>query len=81
MSQFQCINGKWTCETAPCQGLCEKGRIPLVVAQEAYKEYSAQGLSSQTLERLNERGGFAADELAILLYERIKRMEAQPRKS
>jgi hypothetical protein len=75
MSVFSCVNGKWTCPTAPCQGLSEKGRIPLALAQEAYKEYAAQGLSSQTLERLNERGGFGADELAILLFQRIKRLE------
>ena len=79
MSEFRCVNGRWTCETAPCQGLGEKGRIPLVLAEEAYKEYAAQGLSSQTLECLNERGGFSADEIAMLLYQRIKRLEKQSR--
>lgn len=48
--------------------------MPLVVAEEAHKEYAAQGYS-QSLARLNERGGFGAAELAILLYQRIKRLE------
>lgn len=70
-----CYNGKWDCETVPCQGLSEKGLIPKHLAEEAYKEYSAQGHSSQSFERLHQRGGFAVDELAQLLYERIKRLE------
>ncbi len=51
-----------------------EGEVPLVVAEEAHKEYAAQGYS-QSLARLNERGGFGAAELAILLYQRIKRLE------
>lgn len=51
-------------------------RVPLIVAQEAWKEYDAQGHGSQSMERLNERGGFSWPELALLLYERIRRLEA-----
>jgi hypothetical protein len=49
--------------------------VPLAVAEEAYKEYSAQFGASQSLARLGERGGFGSSELAILLFERIKRLE------
>jgi hypothetical protein len=69
-----CLNGKWQCPTAPCQGLSEKGRIPLALAEEAYKEYLLSYGACQTFERLNERGGFGADELAILLFRRIHRL-------
>jgi hypothetical protein len=48
----------------------------MLVAAEAYKEYAAQYGTGQSLARLNERGGFGWSELAILLYERIKRLEA-----
>lgn len=75
------VNGVWRDErfnvpvvTAPIQTAREK-EVPWDVAAEAYKEYSAQHGSEQTLERLCERGGFGASELAILLYERIKRLE------
>ncbi len=49
--------------------------IPLEIAQEAYKEYSAQYGTQQSLERLAERGGFGVAEIAMLLYDRIKGME------
>lgn len=62
-------------QTAPIQTLNEKD-VPWDVAAEAYKEYAAQYGTSQSLERLCERGGFSASELAILLFERIKRIEA-----
>lgn len=50
--------------------------VPREVAEEAYKEYAAQFGTSQSLDRLNERGGFGVSEIAILLFERIKRLEA-----
>lgn len=82
-------NGQWTdgagrpIETAPLQNYALYARsahsgtrpgIPLEVAQEAYKEYASQYGTSQSLQRLNERGGFDATELAILLFERIQRL-------
>jgi len=80
MMHFYRTNGVWNAgdpkkpiPTAPIQNHCTE--VPLVVAEEAYKEYAVQFGSSQSLKRLNERGGFAASELAILLYERIKRLE------
>lgn len=51
-------------------------RIPRVIAEEAYKEYAAQGHGSQSFDRLHERGGFSTAELAILLFDRIKRIES-----
>ena len=59
-------------ESAPIQ---RNESVPLFVAAEAYKEYSAQYGTSQSLARLNERGGFGAAELCILLCERIERIE------
>jgi hypothetical protein len=50
-------------------------RIPRIIAEEAYKEYAAQNGTSQSFERLCQRGGFCPSELAILLFERIKRLE------
>jgi hypothetical protein len=76
--EFHCHNEKWNCPTAPLQLCPEDKQVPLVVAEEAYKEYAAQFGTSQTLARLNERGGFSATELAILLYQRIKRIERSP---
>lgn len=49
--------------------------VPMEVAEEAWKEYAAQGHGDQSLERINQRNGFGASELAILLYHRIKRLE------
>jgi len=54
--------------------------VPWPVAEEAYTEYAAQYGSLQTLERLAERGGFGASEIATLLYERVLRLEAQLQK-
>jgi hypothetical protein len=80
------LNGTWVdgggspVTTAPVQkiaGNTGNGRIPFAVAEEAYKEYSAVYGTSQTLERLNERGGFGAEELMILLYDRCKRLERE----
>jgi hypothetical protein len=72
-----CRNGKWTCETVPCQGLSEQGRTPKFLAEEAYKEYAAEFGDRQTLGRLIERGGFGADEIALLLFFRIQRLRAK----
>jgi hypothetical protein len=76
MTDFICFNGKWTCPTAPCQGQSERGRIPLILAEEAYEEYAARYGTRQSLKRLNERGGFGIDELAILLFQRIERIKS-----
>lgn len=76
------INGVWKDErfniemkVAPIQTHSEK-TVPWDVSAEAWKEYAAQGHGDQSHERLCERGGFGAAELAIFLYERIKRIEA-----
>ena len=55
--------------------------IPWPVAEEAYTEYAAQYGKQQTLERLAERGGFGMSEMAILLYERILRLEAESKQA
>jgi hypothetical protein len=81
--QYYLINGVWKdglfnveLKTAPIQTHMEKD-VPWDVSREAWKEYAAQGHGNQSHERLCERGGFAASELAILLYERIQRLEKQ----
>ncbi len=45
------------------------------LVEEAYKEYCQMFGKNQTLERLQERGGFDIVELATFLYMRIKRLE------
>lgn len=62
-------------ECAPIQHERATRVVPLDISREAYKEYAAQYGTSQSLERLHERGGFGAVELAVLLYERILRLE------
>lgn len=47
------------------------------IAREAYLEYSQQW-PGQTFERLHERGGFAWDEMAMLLYLRCQRLQGKP---
>ncbi len=54
--------------------------IPEAWGAEAYKEYAAQFGTSQSLERLCERGGFCWGELAMLLYQRIQRIESARQK-
>lgn len=49
-----------------------------VVAREAWKEYNEQHMSDQSFERIQERGGFAENELMVFLYCRIKRLEGDP---
>lgn len=41
--------------------------IPWEHAEEAYKEYSLQYGTSQSLQRLAERGGFGASEIVMFL--------------
>lgn len=73
-------NGVWQSgngvplKTAPIQTGTERS-VPWDVSAEAWKEYADQGHGSQSHERICERAGFGAAELAILLYERIKRLE------
>ena len=78
--QYYQVNGVWrdgrfnvALKTAPIQTHSEKD-VPWDVSAEAWKEYAAQGHGDQSHERLCERGGFGASELAILLYERIQRL-------
>ena len=81
MSDFYCVNGVWKngagreLDTFPIQKDLGESKVPLCVAEEAYKEYSARYGIGQTLQRLGERGGFGSSEIAILLYERCKRLE------
>jgi len=85
-SEWACVNGVWEgpdgkpVKTAPLQ-IHPRGNqcIPWEVASEGYREYVACYGQGQTLERLCERGGFAATELCILLYDRIKRLEGERR--
>jgi hypothetical protein len=49
------------------------GYIKWSVAEEAYREYARQFGTSQSLERLAERGGFGLRELAMLLGKDGKR--------
>jgi hypothetical protein len=77
------VNGDWKngagvpLQCMPVQRVASyyRSELPEDVVKEAYKEYAAQYGTDQSLARLNERGGFAWAELAILLYERIKRLE------
>jgi hypothetical protein len=55
----------------------DPGRVPLEVSAEAWKEYAAQGHGDQSHERIIQRGGFGSLELAILLFQRIKRLESR----
>jgi len=79
-------NGRWEngagvpLKVAPIQTHLEKS-VPWDVSAEAWKEYADQGHGSQSHERICERAGFGAAELAILLYERIKRLERSSQKA
>lgn len=76
------FNGVWQdghgapVKTFPIQDTRGGDTVPMEWAEEAYKEYAAQFGTSQSLERLGERGGFCATEIAMLLFQRIKRIEA-----
>ena len=69
---WQDANGK-AVRTFPIQDTRGEEAVPIEWAEEAYKEYAAQFGTSQSLERLGERGGFGATEIAMLLFQRIKR--------
>lgn len=81
--KFSCVNEVWKidgldCETHRLMPVDERRRdIPRVIAEEAYKEYSEQFGTQQSLERIEERGGFHISEISILLFERIKRLEKE----
>jgi hypothetical protein len=62
--------------TFPIQDTRGTGSVPIEWAEEAYKEYAAQFGTSQSLEQLGKRGGFGATEIVMLLFQRIKRIEA-----
>jgi hypothetical protein len=66
-------NGAWNCPSIVMQK--SGATIPKIIAREAYKEYADQGHGDQSFEQLHERGGFGAEEIAILLFDRIKRIE------
>lgn len=71
--------GCWRGPSAPVQN--ERApTIPMPIAEEAWKEYAAQGHGDQSLQRINERAGFGIFEVAALLYDRCKRLEAENRK-
>ena len=77
--EFMSYNGEWQVdgkpvETFPVQDTRGQSRVPVVVAEEAYKAYTARYGSRQTLKRLGERGGFGAAEIAILLFQRCQRL-------
>jgi hypothetical protein len=50
---------------------------PKEIVEKAYEEYSAQGNSDQSLERLCERGGFSWSEIASLLMDFIDKRDAE----
>lgn len=51
--------------------------VPEPIARMAYAEYERQYGSSQSFDRLHERGGFGAIELMLLLCQRIAFLEAR----
>jgi len=51
--------------------------IPWKFAAEAYEEYAARYGKQQSLERLAERGGFGAEEIIMLLCQRIERINSR----
>ena len=55
----------------------ERIKIPWGHAEEAYKEYSEQYGTQQSLERLAERQGFGVFEIIDLLVKRIRRIETK----
>ena len=84
--RFYFTNGIWTDDAGnklptspmqPSQRVMGDLQIPRIVAEEAYKEYAAQNGTGQSFERLCERGGFGAFEMAHLLFDRIKRLERE----
>ena len=49
--------------------------VPRWIAEHAYVEYARQFGTSQSFDRLHERGGFGNIELMTFLCERIERLE------
>ena len=75
-------NGVWKkngkpVEISPIQSRKCDDSVPRIVAEEAYKEYQDLYGPHQSLERLEERGGFGSAELALLLFLRIERLEKE----
>ncbi len=75
--RFLCVNREWQeygkpTKTFPLQQTKE---LPWRIAEEAYKEYVTRYGSQQSLKRLAERGGFGSAEIAILLFQRIQRLQ------
>ena len=64
-------------EQVPVQATHLPSNAPKAIAEEAYIEYRDQGHGAQSFERLHERGGFGWQEMAILLYNRIKRLSSE----
>lgn len=62
----------------PLQAPHEPG-VPIRIAEIAYAEYERQYGSSQSFERLHERGGFGTIELMHLLCQRIVFVEERSR--
>lgn len=84
---FQQDDNKWfhnnkITETFPVQNHIQAapGEVPLVIAEEVYKEYAAQFSVRQSLAQLKERGGFGYAEMLTFLYEHIKRIESNLKK-
>lgn len=81
MSRFVCVNGVWKtgaghdARVHQCQAPLRTGPIPIprVWAEEAYFEYARQYGTSQSLERLEERGGFGVEEVISLLIDALDR--------
>lgn len=72
LDMYDTLSGK----NVPLQNHNER-EIRIEIAQEAYKEYQANFGNDQTFERLQDRGGFGIDEICMLLYARIKRLESK----
>lgn len=93
MSEFLCNNGTWVdgagkpVSTTPVQldipsadgryRSTSLGVLPRAWAEEAYREYSAQFGTGQSLERLEQRGGFGVAECIGLLIDALKRERAR----
>lgn len=61
--------------TSPCQNELGSSRptIPRAWAEEAHREYAEQYGTVQSLERLEERGGFGLCEIISLLMDALNR--------
>ena len=77
--RFLHVNGVWKEHGKPIRvfPLQKSEDLPWEVAEEAYLEYSKRYGDQQSLERLAKRGGFGGSEIAILLFQRIKRIQQE----